>query len=126
MLSSEYKIRQGKKSKTEIKEDDDLFLKYSDLENSKNVKDTLLYASKYFLRLGEFTKAKNTYQKAKFIFPSTIQAMKPIIIIDDSNVIIMKLQNYVEKLDYSEIHVYENRKDGVKGCKNYFQKTKNL
>jgi hypothetical protein len=58
MLSSECKIRQGDESKTEIKEVDDLFLKYSDLENSKNVKNTLLCASKYFLRLGEFTKAK--------------------------------------------------------------------
>ena len=76
------------------------------------------------MSLGEFTKAKNTYQKAKSIFSPTIQAMRPIVIIDDSKAIIMKLQNYVEKLDYSEIHVYENGKDGVKGCKKLFSENK--
>ena len=37
-----------------------------------------------FLSLGEFNKAKNTYQKAKSIFSPTIQVMGPIVIIDDS------------------------------------------
>ena len=50
--------------------------------------------------------------------------MRPIVIIDDSKAIIMKLQNYVEKLNYSEIHVYENGKDGVKGCKKLFSENK--
>ena len=50
--------------------------------------------------------------------------MRPIVIIDDSKAIIMKLQNYVEKLGYSEIHVYENGKDGVKGCKKLFSENK--
>jgi DNA-binding NtrC family response regulator len=36
----------------------------------------------------------------------------------------MKLQNYVEKLIYSEIHVYENEKDGVKGCTKLFSENK--
>jgi len=124
MLSAECKTRQGKDSKIEIKESGDLFLKYSNLENSKNVKGALLCASKCFLSLGEFNKAKNTYQKAKSIFSPTIQVMRPVVIIDDSKAIIMKLQNYVEKLGYSEIHVYENGKDGVKGCKKLFSENK--
>ena len=77
-----------------------------------------------FLSLGEFNKAKNTYQKVKSIFSPTIQVMRPVVIIDDSKAIIMKLQNYVEKLCYSEIHVYENGKDGVKGCKKLFSENK--
>ena len=36
----------------------------------------------------------------------------------------MKLQNYVENLGYSEIHVFENGKDGVKGCKKLFSENK--
>jgi hypothetical protein len=84
MLSSECKTRQGKESKIEIKETGDLFLKYSNLENLKNVKGTLLCASKCFLSLGELNKAKNTYQKTKSIFSPTIQVMGPIVIIDDS------------------------------------------
>ena len=117
MLASECKKRQGKESENEIKEASELFLKYSNLKDSKNVKGALLCASKCFLTLGEFDKAKNAYQKAKTILPSKIQVTRPIVIIDDSKAIAMKLQNYVEKLGYSEVHIFENGKDAVKGCK---------
>ena len=124
MLAAECKTRQGKESKNEIKEACDLFLKYSNLKNSKNVKGALLCASKCFLSLGEFNKAKNVYQKAKTIFLPPIQVMRPIVIIDDSKAIVMKLQNHVKKLGYSEIHVFENGKDGVTGCKKLFSEDK--
>jgi len=124
MLAAECKKRQDKESKNEIKEAGDLFLKYSNSKNSKNVKGALLCASKCFLSLGEFDKAKNTYQKAKRIFAQTIQVTRPIVIIDDSKAIAMKLQNYVEKLGYSEIHVFENGKDAIKGCKKLFSENK--
>jgi CheY-like chemotaxis protein len=124
MLAAECKTRQGKESENEIKEAGELFLKYSDSKNSKNVKGALLCASKCFLNLGEFDKAKDTYQKAKMIIQSTIQVTRPIVIIDDSKSIAMKLQNYVEKLGYSEIHVFENGKDAVKGCKKLFSENK--
>ncbi|MDC4231371.1 MAG: response regulator [Nitrosopumilus sp.] len=74
--------------------------------------------------MGEFDKAKTTYQKAKTIISSTVQATRPIVIIDDSKAIALKLQTYVEKLGYSEIHVFENGKDGVKGCKQLFSENK--
>ena len=115
MLAAECKTRQGKESENEIKEAGNLFLKYSNSKNPKNVKGALLCASKCFLSLGEFDKAKDAYQKAKIIIQSTIQVTRPIVIIDDSQAIAMKLQNYVEKLGYSEIHVFKNGKDGVKG-----------
>jgi CheY-like chemotaxis protein len=124
MLAAECKTRHGKESENEIKEAGELFLKYSDSKNSKNVKGALLCASKCFLNLGEFDKAKDTYQKAKMILQSTIQVTRPIVIIDDSKSIAMKLQNYVEKLGYSEIHVFENGKDAVKGCKKLFSENK--
>jgi len=124
MLAAECKTRQGKESKNETKEAGNLFLKYSNSKNPKNVKGALLCASKCFLSLGEFDKAKDAYQKAKIIIQSTIQVTRPIVIIDDSQAIAMKLQNYVEKLGYSEIHVFENGKDGVKGCKKLFSENK--
>ncbi len=124
MLAAECKTRQGKESENEIKEAGNLFLKYSNSKNPKNVKGALLCASKCFLSLGEFDKAKDAYQKAKIIIQSTIQVTRPIVIIDDSQAVAMKLQNYVEKLGYSEIHVFENGKDGVKGCKKLFSENK--
>ncbi len=124
MLAAECKSRQGKESENEIKEASILFLNYSKLKNSKNVKGALLCASKCFLTLGEFDKAKDAYQKSKTIIQSTIQVTRPIVIIDDSKAIAMKLQNYVEKLGYSEIHVFDNGKDAVKGCKKLFSENK--
>ncbi|MBT8242229.1 MAG: response regulator [Nitrosopumilus sp.] len=124
MLAGECKSRQGKVSENEIKEASELFLKYSKLKNSTNVKGALLCASKCLLSLGEFDKAKDAYQKAKTITQTSIQVSRPIVIIDDSKSIAMKLKMYSEKLGYSEIHVFENGKDGVKGCKDLFSKNK--
>ena len=76
------------------------------------------------MSLGEYDKAKISYQKAKSILSSTIEISRPIVIIDDSKAIAMKLQNYVEKLGYGEILVYENGKDGLKGCQKLFSENK--
>jgi len=117
MLAGECRNRQGKDSENEIKEASDLFLKYSKDKNSNNIKGALLCASKCLLSLGEFDKAKDTYQKAKTMIQTSVQVTRPIVIIDDSKAIAMKLKTYAEKLGYSDIHVFENGKDGVKGCK---------
>lgn len=124
MLAGECRNRQGKEFQNEIQEAGNLFLKYSNAKNSTNVKAALLCASKCLLSLGEFDKAKETYQKAKSIISATIQVTRPIVIIDDSKSIAMKLKTYVEKLGYSEIHIFENGKDGVKGCKKIFLENK--
>ncbi len=124
MLASECKTRQGKESKDEIEQAGNLFLQYSKTKNSKNIQGALLCASKCFLRLGEYYKAKISYQKAKTIISSTIEISRPVVIIEDSKAITMKLQNYVEKLGYDEILVYENGKDGLEGCKKLFSEHK--
>jgi len=124
MLAGECKSRQGKNSENEIKEASDLFLKYSIAKNSTNVKGALLCASKCLLSLGEFDKAKDAYQKAKGMIQTSVEVTRPIVIIDDSKAIAMKLKTYVEKLGYSEIHVFENGKAGVKGCKKIFSEHK--
>lgn len=124
MLAGECKTHQGKSSENEIKEAGDLFLKYSNVKNSRNIKGALLCASKCLLSLGEFDKAKDAYQKAKRITQTPIQVTRPVVIIDDSEAITMKLKTFVEKLGHSEIYVFKNGKDGIKGCKKIFSETK--
>jgi CheY-like chemotaxis protein len=124
MLAAECKKRQGKESENEIKEAGNLFVKYSKSENSSNMRGALLCASKCFLLQGEFDKAKDAYQKAKVMIPPKIHVTRPIVIIDDSKAIAMKLQNYVEKLGYNEIHIFENGKDAIKGCKKLYSENK--
>ncbi|CAD6514514.1 putative signal transduction response regulator, Chy-like receiver domain [metagenome] len=124
MLASECKKRQGKESKDEIEKTAELFLEYSKAKNSKNIQGALLCASKCFLSLGEFDKAKISYQKAKTIFSTTVENSRPIVIIDDSKAISMKLQTYIEKLGYGEILLFENGKSGMKGCQKLFSENK--
>ena len=120
MLAAECKSRQGKDTSNEIAEASKLFLKYSSTKDSSNIKGALLCASKCFLSLGEFDKAKDAFQKAKSIIPTSVSVVRPVIIIDDSKAIAMKLQNYVEKLGYSDVTIFENGKDAIKGCKKLF------
>ncbi|QUC65699.1 response regulator [Nitrosopumilus sp. K4] len=124
ILASECKTEQGKESKDEILQAANLFLKYSKSKDAKNIQGSLLCASKCFLSLGEFDKAKETYQKAKSIIPETVDTLNTIVIIDDSKAIALKLKTYVEKLGYQNIFVYENGKDGLKGCLKLFSEDK--
>ena len=98
MLASKCKKRQGRDFENEIIEAGNLFVKYSKLENSENVKGALLCASKCYLLLGEFDKAKDVFQKAKMIMATKIHVTRPIVTINDSKAVAMKLQSYIEKL----------------------------
>ncbi len=79
MLAAECKTRQGKESKDEIETAGNLFMQYSKTKNSKNIQGTLFCASKCFLILDEYDKAKISYQKAKTILSSTIDIFRPIV-----------------------------------------------
>ena len=49
---------------------------------------------------------------------------RPIVIIDDSEVVIMKLWNYIEKLDCPKIYIFKNGKVAIKECKIFYSKNK--
>ena len=68
-------------------------------------------ASKCFLKIGKYDDAKDAFDKSKEFVLSSVSVTRPIVIIDDSKAIAMKLQNYVEKLGYSDIFSYENGKN---------------
>lgn len=124
LLAAECRKQHGKEFENEIGEAGNLFLKCSTLKNSENVKGALLCASKCFLKLGDFDKARDTYQQAKTMFSTLDQVTRPIVIVDDSKAVSLKLQTYARKLGYSDIHVFENGKSVVKGCKTLFSEGK--
>lgn len=117
MLAAECKKRQGKESKEEIEEAGKLFLKYGESKKSLNTKGALLCASKCFLKIGDFDEAKKAYEKAKKTKSQKVEFMRPVVIIDDSKAISLKLKTYVEKLGFTEIHIFEDGKSALKGCK---------
>jgi DNA-binding response OmpR family regulator len=58
------------------------------------------------------------------MFSTIDQITRPIVIVDDSKAIALKLQTYAEKLGYKDIRVFENGKSVVKGCKSLFSEGK--
>ena len=75
-----------------------------------------------FFDLGRIWQSKRYISKIRNNY--SINNSSHRVIIDDSRAIAIKLQNYVEKLGYFEIHVFENEKDTVKGYKKLFSKNK--
>lgn len=121
VLAAECKAKQGKDTKNDFEQAGELFLKYGKSKNKPNSRGALLCASKCFLKLNEFNKAKEAYQHATSI-PYEEAQLRPIIIIDDSKAIAKKLETYVSKLGYQQIHIFYNGKEAIKGAKEIISK----
>lgn len=125
ILAGECKKRQGKETSDEILEAGKLFLASAKKDKSYSAKGGYLCASKCFLKIGKYDDAKSAFNKSKEFVLSSVSLTRPIIIIDDSKAITMKLKNYVEKLGYSDIFTYQNGKDGIKGCQKLLKESLN-
>lgn len=125
VLAGECKKRQGKDNGSEILEAGKLFLSSAKKDKTYSAKGGYLCASKCFLKVGKYDDAKEAFSKAKEFVLSSVSVTRPIIIIDDSKAITMKLQNYVEKLGYSDVSTFSNGKDGIKGCQKLIKDSKN-
>lgn len=121
LLASECKKRQNKDNQHEFTEAANLFLKNS--SHSPNPKSALLCASQCFVKAGDFDNAKQALEKSKKIIHTQDKIQpRPVVIIDDSTTISLKLKGYSEKLGYASIDSFENGKKGIAHCKSLFEK----
>ena len=126
ILAGECKSKQGKDNENEILEAGKLFLNFGKKDKSYNAKGALLCASKCFLKAGKYDDAKNAFSKSKEISsPLVSSTQRPIIIVDDSKAITIKLENHLKKLGYNSLTSYETGKDGIAGCKKLIKQSKN-
>ena len=124
LLAAECKSKQNKANDHEILEAGKLFLDFAKKIESYQAKSALLCASKCFLRVGEFDDAKKAFNKAiEFKLP-TIEVLRPIVIIEDSKSVVMKLENYLKKLGYNNCTNYQTGKEGIKECKKLISDSK--
>jgi len=118
VLAAECKIRQNKGAEDEITEAGKLFFNFAKKENNYSVKNAYLCAAKCFLRAGKYDDAKAAFEKSKAIKRNTaVEDLRPVIIIDDSKSIVLKIENYLEKLGYKNTHSFSTGKDALTGCK---------
>lgn len=118
VLAAECRNQQNKDSTSEIMEAGKLFFDFAKKENNYGVKNAYLCAAKCFLRAGKYDNAKTAFEKSKTLKKSTVaEDLRPVVIVDDSKSIILKIENYLEKLGYKNTHSFSTGQDALNGCK---------
>jgi len=114
MLAAECKSRQNKDNTDETLEAGKLFLNFAKKENNYNVKSAYLCAAKCFLKSGNFDDAKKAFEKSKTLQAPITEVVRPVVIVDDSKSVILKIKNYLKKLGYTSIISCETGKGAIK------------
>jgi len=117
VLAGECKTRQGKESDEEILEAGKNFLDYAKKQNNYNSKNAFLCASKCLLKVGKYDEAKHAFETSKTLVLSEIEEERPIVIVEDSEAVTLKLKQYLEKLGYSDTTSFVTGKDAIQGVK---------
>lgn len=117
ILASECKNRQEKDATHESAEAGKLFFTYAKKEKDYSAKSAFLCAAKCFLRAGQYDSAKDAFEKSKNYTITHTEETRPIIIVDDSKAIVLKLQGYLTNLGYSNVHSFYTGTDGLAGYK---------
>ena len=125
LLAGECKTKQGKENNSEMLEAGKLFLDFGKKDNSFKAKGAYLCASKCFLKVGEYDDAKKAFDQSKEFHISNIEILRPIVIIEDSEAVVLKLQNYLDNLGYKDYISFQTGKDGISSCKKLIQDSKN-
>ncbi len=118
VLSAECKSRQNKNSAQEITEAGKLFFGFAKKEKNYSAKTAFLCAAKCFLKAGLYDNAKDAFEKSKEVkIESVPEVQRPVIIVDDSRAIVLKIQNHLKNLGYTNTHAFYTGNDAVLGCK---------
>jgi len=125
LLAGECKAKQGKENNSEMLEAGKLFLDFGKKEKTYKAKGAYLCASKCFLKAGEYDDAKKAFDQAKEFHVPSIDISRPIVIIEDSKAIVLKLQNYLDNLGYKDYISFNSGKEGISSCRKLIEDSKN-
>lgn len=118
VLASECRSRQEKDSSSESVEAAKLFVAYAKRQKDYSAKPAYLCAAKCYLRASRYDDAKEAFEKSKeFEMQETAQEQRPIVVVDDSRAIVLKLKSHLENLGYTNIHSASNGADALKQVK---------
>lgn len=117
ILASECKNKQNKDSSNEAIEAGKLFFAHAQKTKDYSGKSTFLCAAKCFLKAGKYDNAKDAFEKSKKFTLTQIEETRPVVIVDDSKAIVVKIQGYLTNLGYTNTHSFYTGNDGLAGCK---------
>ncbi|MDE1862185.1 MAG: response regulator [Thaumarchaeota archaeon] len=112
ILASECKSRQGKDPKDEYEMAGKYFLQVAKT-NRGQAGTAYRCASKCFLKAGNVESAMKASDEAKRSITRKAEVKRPIVIVDDSDAILIRLRSYLEKLGYHDIHSANNGKAAI-------------
>lgn len=117
VLASECRERQNKDTSSEATSAGNLFFVFAKKEKTYSSKTAFLCAAKCFLKAGRYDKAKEAFEKSKDFKIEQIEDTRPIVIVDDSKAIVVKLQTLLTNLGYANAHTFYTGGDALAGCK---------
>lgn len=117
ILATECKNRQNKDITEEAVEAGKLFFSYAKSKKDYSAKSAFLCAAKCFLKAGKYDSAKEAFEKSKAFKLAQTQETRPIVVVDDSKAIVLKIQNHLNNLGYSHVTSFYTGNDALDGCK---------
>jgi CheY-like chemotaxis protein len=125
LLASECKAKQGKDRNAELLQAAKFYEKVAKKEKPSAAKYAYLCAAKCFLKIGQYDDAMTAFEKAKKYVHHVIEVKKPIVVVDDSPAITLKLNDYLQKLGYDDIHTFSDGNSALKSIKKLIQSSQN-
>lgn len=113
ILASKCKIKQGKEGGEELLEAAKLYLK---LAKTDPLNSGYAYqcAAKCFLKAGKYEDSMKAFEEAKRYKHTITEEKRPIVVVDDSPAIRLKIQKYLQQLGYDDIYTESDGKGAIK------------
>jgi len=113
ILASQCKTNQGKDGKEELLEASKLYLK---LAKKDKINPSYAYqcAAKCLLKVGHYEEAMKAFEEAKRHVQNIVEEKRPIVVVDDSPAITLRIQSYLQQLGYNDIQTTANGQGAIK------------
>jgi CheY-like chemotaxis protein len=112
MLASECKSRQGKEKKDELLEAAKFYLKVAK-KDKNNSNYAYQCAARCFLRIGHYDDAMKAFEEAQKYACEVVEVKRPIVVVDDSPAIVLRLQSFLQQLGYDDIQTVTDGKSAI-------------
>jgi CheY-like chemotaxis protein len=112
ILASECKSKQGKERKEELLEAAKFYIKIAK-KDPNNANYAYQCAARCYLRTGRYDDAMKAFEAAQKYTLNVIVEKRPIIVVDDSPAILLRIKNFLQQLGYDDIQTVENGKSAI-------------
>ena len=112
ILASQCKTSQGKDGKEELVEASKLYLKLAK-KDKFNPSYAYQCAAKCLLKVGQYEEAMKAFEEAKKHIRHIVEEKRPVVIVDDSPAITLRIRNYLQQLGYDDIETIDNGQGAI-------------